>query len=108
MSRHEVIIDHEVEYKDTEGNEAVAYQTFVITYNFLKGAPALGPSDYHGGIPADPHEVEFIHAKIQDKDGIDVTQTQVDKWAEEWLESDRGYERAIENAMEDLAGQYDY
>ncbi len=108
MSRHTIIADRSVTYKDAEGNECVAYPEYAITYNFLKGAPARGPSYSHGGLPADPDEVEFISAELKDSAGIDVTQNQIDKWAEEWLESDRGYGLAIETAMEDLAGQYDY
>ncbi len=108
MSRHTIIIEHEVEYKNAEFNETVAYPTFVITYNFLKGAPARGPSYSHGGLPADPDEIEFISATIKNNAGIAVTQDQIDTWAQEWLESDRGFELAFENAMEDIMGQCDY
>lgn len=35
--------------------------SFLISYNFIKGAPETGPSYSSGGEPADPDEVDVLY-----------------------------------------------
>ena len=81
-------------------DDETVYPLLEITYRFTKGSPAVGPSYSHGGLPADPDEIEFISAKLIDGHGTCPTQQQINEWAEEWLQSDYGYEMACENARQ--------
>lgn len=78
----------------------VAYPTIKIDYTWLPGAPEQGPTYACGGQPADPDEVELMRAVLVNGDGLAPTQEQIDEWAQNWLD-DKGYDRAIENAMDE-------
>lgn len=67
-----------------------------ITYRFTPGRPARGPSYASGGEPADPPEVEFISARSKVKD--DFVKAMLVEWAEEWLASDDGWDKAVDRA----------
>ena len=84
-----------------------------ITYTFIKGAPEQGPTYASGGQPADPDEIEFVSC-VQMIDGKEhptsgmfghLEQSSLDAIAEAWLLGDEGHGQAVENALDDLAGQ---
>ena len=76
-----------------------------ITFEFRAGAPERGPSYFHGGLPADPDEVEFVSVEPGSSD--DLVQQSLEAEAETWLSSD-GYDAAIEIATADHADARDY
>ena len=106
MSRHVIDAECEITFRPAglQDDETV-YPKLEITYRFSKGSPATGPSYESGGEPADPDEIEFISAKLIDGDGTRPTQQQINEWAEEWLQSDYGYEKACELAREPDTGE---
>ncbi len=106
MSTHTVKAECEITFRPAGlQDDETAYPTLEITYRFAKGSPAMGPTYESGGEPADPDEIEFISAKLIDGDGTLPTQEQIDEWAEEWLASDYGYEKACELAREPDTGE---
>ena len=80
-----------------------------ITYNFTPGAPEQGPTYSSGGQPADPDEIDFLSCKgPMDGDGYDkYRQDTYDTLAHSYLEGDIGRAQAIENALDELAGDAD-
>lgn len=77
-----------------------------ITFKFIPGAPAQGPSRDHGGIPADPDELEFISAtsKHPSHMGVfaDLEEAHMIDVAKDWLD-DKGYDAMCEKAREQRA-----
>ena len=72
-----------------------------ITYRFTKGRPAYTPRGEYAPIdPPEPAEVDLISATLIDGDGLDPTPTQVDEWAQDYLD-DAGYDYAIRNAIDE-------
>lgn len=59
-----------------------------ITFEYRKGSPAQGATYSHGGLPADPDEVEFLSCVgPTEGDGYDKhRQGSYDLAAENWLE----------------------
>jgi hypothetical protein len=77
----------------------VSYPEVEITYRYTRGRPAYTPRGEYGPIdPADPAEVELVGAKLINGDGLLPEYEQVREWAENYLDSDKGYQFAIRNA----------
>lgn len=104
--KHEHTIETEVEVKFSFPGLAAceketAYPTLAITYRYSAGRPAYTPRGEYAPIdPPDPAEVEFVSAKLINSDETSPSQEQVNDWAEEWLASDEGYNRAAHHAVE--------
>jgi hypothetical protein len=77
----------------TPPEEDAAEIEVTIYYTYLAGSPATGPTYSSGGEQACPAEVEFDHA--------DPSTPEIEDWAREWIQ-DGGYDRACEEAEEDL------
>lgn len=76
---------------------------YTITFNFVRGAPAQGPSYSSGGQPADPAEISFVSISPDAGDhGVytDIAQKWLVEWAEEWLAEH--HDEAIEIAEQDM------
>lgn len=76
-----------------------------ITFMYSKGRAATGPSYSSGGEPAEPPEVELVSAEFIKGDGISPGaggQTQVNMWADDYLNDEAGYEHACRVAEADL------
>lgn len=69
-----------------------------ISFEYRAGSPAKGPTYFHGGLPADPPEIEFISCKGPlEGDGRDkYRQATFDLLAEQFLEGDGGFAEALE------------
>ena len=79
----------------------VAYPKVRITYSFTKGKPAYTPRGEYAPIdPPEPAEVDLVSATLIDGDGLDPTQSQVNDWAQDYLDCD-GYDRACDAAYDD-------
>lgn len=76
-----------------------------ITFEFRKGAPERAPTYSHGGLPADPDEVELVSVSPGSSD--DLVQQALEAEAETWLCSE-GYDAAIEIATSDHQDARDY
>lgn len=77
----------------------VAYPKVDLVLNYSAGSPAvMYQRNGDPGWPAEPAEIEIISAKLADGDGLAPTQEQVDDWAQEWLDSDAGYQYACDQA----------
>ncbi len=85
-------------------------EEYEITFEFRAGAPERGPTYSHGGLPADPDEIEFvsIHPGAGDA-GVfsDMAQRALEDEAETWLSSD-GYDAALEVVAEDHEAAREY
>jgi len=71
----------------------------LISFTFLRGAPAHGPSYSSGGQPADPDEVELVGVKVP----MPLSQEYMDgltAWAEEWLTGE-GWAEVMETVASD-------
>ena len=99
MSKHKI---HWYRSGSTNGIDWEDEQT--ITFEFRKGAPERAPTYSHGGLPADPDEVEVVSVTPGSSD--DLVQRALEDEAETWLSSD-GYDAAIEIAAEDHAADLD-
>jgi hypothetical protein len=73
----------------------------VITFNFTKGAPAQGATYYHGGLPADPDEIEFVSISPSHHILPPTMRTMLENWARDYLEDD-GFEEACTLAHDDI------
>ncbi len=81
------------------GEREVAYPKVDLTLNYSPGCPAvMYRRNGDPGWPAEPAEIEIISAKLADGDGLAPTQEQVYDWAQEWLDSDAGYQYACDQA----------
>lgn len=68
-----------------------------ITFNFTAGRPAvMYLHNGDPGYPADPDEVEFVSARLVDREADPTMQKMLDEWAEEHLAGDAGRALAIE------------
>lgn len=78
----------------------VAYPTIEITFTYKRGSPAvMYQRNGDPGWPAEPAEVEFISAKLVNGDGLLPTPDQLNDWAQDWLDSDAGYNLAADYAQ---------
>lgn len=94
-SKHKV---RTIYYGANHGNDIEVEITFI----FLKGAPAQGPSYASGGQPADPDEIEFV--SIRELNGSELRHPGLEEWAMRWLAED-GFNKALEEAASDLEAQ---
>lgn len=79
----------------------VAYPDIEITFRLYPGGPSPTPRGEYGPIdPPDPHEIEFVSAKLINDDGLSLTPAIVTEMAREHLETDDGYSYACEVAYE--------
>lgn len=75
---------------------------YVITFDYVRGAPAQGPSYSSGGQPADPAEISFVSITPDAGDHgafSDMAQSGLEDWAQLWL--DDHYDECIELAEQD-------
>lgn len=78
----------------------VAYPTVEIEFTYKRGSPAvMYQRNGDPGWPAEPAEIEFISAKLIDGDGLRPTSDQLVDWANDWLDSDAGFNFAAECAQ---------
>ena len=68
-----------------------------ITYTYLAGRPARGPSYASGGEPADPPEIESVKAVLPGCTLPKNLQALADIWAEAWVTGD-GWNDAVDHA----------
>lgn len=77
----------------------VAYPIVEIEYRYSPGSPAvMYQRNGDPGWPAEPAEIEFIRAKLISGDGLAPTPEQVALWAENFVESDHGYQQLVDHA----------
>lgn len=95
MSRHKITalrtgftagMDWEAEYE--------------VTFEFRKGAPQRGPTYFHGGLPADPDEIEAVDIKPAIGSLDSREKAEALDWADEWLQ-DAGYDEALAIVADD-------
>ncbi len=105
-STHTIDAELEIKFRLSgmpEDEREVAYPKVRIAYTFTKGLPAYTPRGEYAPIdPPEPAEVDLISATLIDGDGLDPTQTQINEWAQDYLD-DQGYDRACANATYDNA-----
>lgn len=101
-SRHTITTEIEVKFSFpglAAGEYETAYPTVEIEYQFSKGCPEVRyQRNGDPGWPAEPPEVEILKAKLIDGDGLNPTDEQLYDWADQWLDSEKGFELACENA----------
>ena len=68
-----------------------------ITYTYLAGRPARGPSYASGGEPPDPPEIEFVSATITGATLPPAIQEKLNDWASLWITGD-GWNDAVDHA----------
>ena len=105
MSRHKI---HWYRSGSTNGMDWEDEQT--ITFEFRAGAPERGPTYWHGGLPADPDELEVI--KITPGAGnhgvfSDIAQRDLEDWAQEWINSE-GLDEAMSIVLADAEDARDF
>lgn len=107
MSRHKIEAEIEVKFHLSgapDDEREVAYPTVLIEYAFSKGCrEVLYLRNGDPGFPAEPPEVEAVNAKLIDGDGLAPTEDQVWQWAQDWIDSEAGYNLACANAVDDFA-----
>jgi len=76
-----------------------------ITFTYLPGHPATGPSYASGGDPATPDEVEFVSVRPMGDAMLLTLSTRLQKdlaeWADLYLADDEGFDAAVVQAMND-------
>jgi len=105
MSKHKI---HWYRSGTTNGMDWEDEQT--ITFEFRAGAPERAPTYWHGGLPADPDELEVISVTpgAGDAGGFtDMAQRALEDEAETWLSSE-GYDAALEVVAEDHEAAREY
>ncbi len=78
-------------------------EDYVITFSYVRGAPATGPTYSSGGQPAEPAEIEFVSVTPDAGDHgafTDLAQSGLEQWAQFWL--DEHYDECIELAEQDM------
>lgn len=86
----------------------VAYPIVAIEYRYTPGAPAYTPRGEYGPIdPPEPAEADLIKATLVSGDGLAPTPEQVALWAENFIESDHGYQQLVSHA-EDMRREQRY
>jgi hypothetical protein len=96
-SRHTTVAECEVFFTFpglAEGEREVAYPKLEIEYLFN---PGRRPSFDDPGYSA---ELQLIKATLIDSDGLGPSDSQVQEWAQAWLDDD-GYDQACNAADED-------
>lgn len=71
-----------------------------VTYTYLAGRPARGPSYASGGEPADPPEIEFVSAKLTGAALDKALQDRLNDWAEAWV-TGPGWDDAVSHAVDE-------
>jgi len=106
MTNHTVLAEIERKFQLAgmpDDEHEVAYPTAEITFTYKRGSPAvMYQRNGDPGWPAEPAEIEFISAKLVNGDGLRPTQDQLDDWAQDWLDSDAGFNLALEEVERDL------
>jgi hypothetical protein len=102
-STHTLTAEVEVKFTPATLHDIeVEYPVLEITYSYIRGRPAYTPRGEYAPIdPPDPAEVDFRSARLIDGKGLLPTQEQIDDWARDYLDSDAGYMRAVNNADND-------
>lgn len=104
-SKHKIEAEIEVKFHlvgSPSDEREIAYPIVLIEYNFTKGCPAvMYQRNGDPGWPAEPAEVEALNVKLIDGDGLVPDTDQVWQWAQDWLDSEKGYNLACENALDD-------
>jgi hypothetical protein len=115
MTTHTIRAQVEVKFRPIGMEDfEIAYPTLDIEFDYVPGRPAFTPRGEYAPIdPPDPAEVSFRSAKLIDGDGLDpfmgpLGQQTVDDWASDYLDTDEGYEAAIEAAENDRQPDPDY
>ena len=109
MSIHTMRAEVEVKFRPTGMEDLeTAYPTIEIVFDYSPGRPSYTPRGEFAPIdPPDPAEVSFRSAKLIDGDGLDPSfsapdpQSIIDDWARDYLDTDNGYDAAIEAAEDD-------
>lgn len=101
MSRHTMQVEVPITFYPTgPDSKEIAYPTLEIVFDYRRGAPEVGPTYFHGGLPAEAPELTLIAAKLIEGDGIaPYSQQQLLEWADDYLQSDAGYEHAYTHAQ---------
>lgn len=73
---------------------------YLVTFEFRKGAPERGPTYFHGGLPADPDEIEAVDIKPEIGSLDSREKAEALDWANEWLQCD-GYDEALAVVADD-------
>ena len=71
-----------------------------ITYTYIAGRPARGPSYASGGEPADPPEIEFVSATVTGSTLGKALQDKLNDWAEAWV-TGVGWDDAVSHAVDE-------
>jgi hypothetical protein len=103
VTRTSFTIATEIEVKFTPPGctaTEIKYPEIEIEFEYTPGEPERGPTYSCGGTPASADEISFVSAKLIDGAGLDPTQEQVTNWAVDYLDSDRGYQAAIDEVVE--------
>lgn len=78
----------------------VAYPTVEITFTYIPGSPAvIYQRNGDPGWPAESPELELVSAKLVHGDGLAPTPDQLNDWAQDWLDSDYGFNLAADHAQ---------
>lgn len=79
--------------------EETAYPHIAITYTYSPARPAFTPRGKYAPIdPPEPAELEFVSSRLVKSDGLDPTPAQVEQWAQDYLDSEYGWNDATEYA----------
>lgn len=103
MARKPLTITTEIEVKFVPAGcseEETEYPEIEIEFEYTPGEPELGPTYSSGGTPASSDEISFVSAKLINGAGLEPTPTQIENWGREYLDSDKGYQAAIDEVNE--------
>lgn len=97
------------------GDEPTAEHEVTVSYTVAWGAPEQGPTYWHGGLPADPDEVDDIRLEAVDGKlrpcgmgyGFIKDDEFADMVAEQFYGSERLMAGLLTNAAEEAAADYD-
>lgn len=80
---------------------------YTITFEYRAGSPETPPSYSHGGLPADPAEVEAIDIKPEFGSLDSREKAEALDWAQSWLD-DEGYDEALAEVADDQERAREY
>ena len=104
-SKHDYVAECEIKFQLSgmpDDEREVAYPKLLISYDYVPGRAACTPRGEYGPIdPPDPPEITILTAKLIDGDGLAPTQGQLDDWAQDYADSDAGFESLCNNAEDD-------